>query len=63
MKQILLIKFVMKGLIKKGGSQMSCIYFLGLIGAAIHFIGQATTFGAGVLGFLKAHVAGQLLNV
>lgn len=30
------------------------IYGLGLIGAAIYFIGQATTFWMGVLGFLKA---------
>lgn len=29
-------------------------YGLGMIGAAIFFIGQATTFWAGVLGFLKA---------
>lgn len=30
------------------------VYGLGLIGAAIFFIGQAATFWAGVLGFLKA---------
>jgi hypothetical protein len=30
------------------------VYGLGLIGAAIFFIGQATSFWAGVLGFLKA---------
>ncbi len=30
------------------------IYGLGLIGAAIYFIAQATTFWMGVLGFLKA---------
>jgi hypothetical protein len=30
------------------------VYGLGLIGAAIYFIGQATTFWAGVLGFIKA---------
>lgn len=30
------------------------IYGLGLIGAAIYFIAQATSFWAGVLGFLKA---------
>ncbi len=30
------------------------IYGLGLIGAAIFFISQATTFWLGVLGFLKA---------
>lgn len=32
------------------------IYGLGLIGAAIYFIGTATSFGTGVLGFLKALV-------
>ena len=31
-------------------------YGLGLIGAAIYFIGQATTFWLGALGFLKAIV-------
>jgi hypothetical protein len=30
------------------------VYGLGFIGAAIYFIGQATTFWMGVLGFLKA---------
>lgn len=32
------------------------IYGLGLIGAAIYFISQASTFWLGVLGFLKALV-------
>lgn len=32
------------------------VYGLGLIGAAIFFIGQATTFWMGVLGLLKAVV-------
>lgn len=32
------------------------VYGFGLIGAAIFFIGQATTFGAGVIGCLKAIV-------
>lgn len=31
-------------------------YGLGLIGAAIYFIQQASTFGEGVVGFLKALV-------
>ena len=31
-------------------------YGLGFIGAAVYFIGQATTFWLGVLGFLKALV-------
>ena len=30
------------------------VYFLGFIGAAIYFIGIASTFWQGVLGFLKA---------
>ncbi len=30
------------------------VYGLGLIGAAIYFIGTATGFWAGVLGFIKA---------
>lgn len=37
-------------------NSMSCIYILGMIGAAIYFISKATTFGAGVVGFLKALV-------
>ncbi|MFH1367211.1 MAG: hypothetical protein ABIH38_04485 [Patescibacteria group bacterium] len=31
-------------------------YFLGFLGAAIYFIGQANGFWVGVLGFLKACV-------
>jgi len=31
-------------------------YGLGVIGAAVYFIGQSTTFWMGVLGFLKALV-------
>lgn len=38
---------------KTGGS---AIYGLGLIGAIVYFIQQATTFGQGVLGFFKALV-------
>ncbi len=34
----------------------SAIYCLGLIGAAVYFIGQAATFWAGVVGFLKSLV-------
>ncbi len=33
-----------------------CAYFLGIIGAAVYFISQATGFWVGVLGFLKALV-------
>lgn len=32
------------------------VYGLGLIGAAVYYISVATTFWAGVLGFLKALV-------
>jgi hypothetical protein len=32
------------------------LYGLGFLGAAIYLIGHAATFGAGVLGFLKACV-------
>jgi hypothetical protein len=32
------------------------VYGLGLIGAAIYYISQATSFWSGVLGFLKALV-------
>jgi hypothetical protein len=32
------------------------VYGLGLIGAAIYYISTATSFGIGVLGFLKALV-------
>lgn len=35
---------------------MSCIYILGMIGSAVYFIGKATSFGGGVVGFLKALV-------
>jgi len=34
--------------------QCNAFYGLGIIGAAIYFISQATTFWMGVLGFLKA---------
>lgn len=34
----------------------SAVYGLGLIGAAVYFIGAATSFWTGVLGFLKAIV-------
>ena len=30
------------------------VYCLGVIGAAVYYIGNAATFWAGVLGFLKA---------
>ncbi len=37
-------------------SASDAVYGLGFIGAAIFFIGQATTFWMGVLGLLKAMV-------
>jgi len=43
----------MRNLHKGGGS---AVYGLGFIGAAVYFISHATTFGMGVLGFLKALV-------
>ncbi len=36
--------------------QRAAVYAMGLIGAAIYFIGNATTFWMGVIGFLKALV-------
>ena len=38
------------------GGASEAVYGLGVIGAAIYFIGQASTFWLGVLGFLKALV-------
>jgi hypothetical protein len=43
----------MENHIHQGGN---AVYVLGLIGAAIYFISQATTFWMGVLGFLQALV-------
>lgn len=39
-----------------GGAGGGAVYGLGLIGAAVYFIMQATSFWAGVVGFLKALV-------
>lgn len=41
---------------QKSGSAGDAVYGLGLVGAAIYFISSATTFWAGVIGFLKAIV-------
>ena len=41
---------------KMGNNGGGAVYGLGLIGAAVYFIGHATTFGLGILGFLKALV-------
>ena len=43
-----------EAVIKKSGPSPSCVYFLGIIGAAVFYISQATNFWMGVLGFLKA---------
>lgn len=40
----------------RSNPQCGAVYGLGLIGAAIYFISQATGFWMGVLGFLKALV-------
>jgi hypothetical protein len=44
--------------IKKYGSSCGTgtIWFLGFVGAAVYFIQQATSFGTGVVGLLKALV-------
>jgi hypothetical protein len=41
---------------KKAGAGAGAAYGLGLIGAAVYYIGHAATFWGGVLGFLKALV-------
>jgi hypothetical protein len=46
----------MKENMKKCAPAANAVYGLGLIGAAIYFISQATGFWMGVLGFLKAIV-------
>lgn len=46
-----------KGIKKHASSGAAgTIWFLGFVGATVYFIQQATSFGAGVLGFLKALV-------
>ena len=40
----------------KASASSGAVYGLGMIGAAIYFISQATSFWLGVLGFLKALV-------
>lgn len=37
-------------------SVSGAVYGLGLVGAAVYYIGHASSFGMGVLGFLKALV-------
>ena len=43
------------GKMKQNGAG-NAVYGLGFIGSAVYFIGHATTFWIGVLGFLKAIV-------
>ena len=46
----------MKEKVRRSGSTASGLYCMGLIGAAVYFIAKATSFWAGVIGFLKALV-------
>jgi hypothetical protein len=46
----------MSNRIGNGGAAGGGVYGLAFIGAAVYFIGHAATFGAGVIGFLKALV-------
>ena len=46
----------MKDRMQECSPSSGAVYGLGLIGAAIYFISQATSFWLGVLGFLKALV-------
>ena len=41
---------------KRVASQSSAVYGMALIGALVYYLQHATTFGEGVLGFLKALV-------
>ena len=46
-----------RGMKNYGGSGIAGgVFFVAFIGAAVYFIQQATSFGTGVLGFLKALV-------
>lgn len=45
----------MKDTMRHNGAS-GAVYCLGLVGAAVYYIGHATSFGMGVLGFLKALV-------
>ncbi len=39
-----------------GGGCGGCFYFLGFLGALVYYLSTATSFTAGVIGFLKAIV-------
>ena len=44
-----------RGIRKHGGTGIAGgVFFVAFIGAAVYFIQQATSFGTGLLGFLKA---------
>jgi hypothetical protein len=45
----------------KSAPAPSCVYLMGIIGAAIYYISQASTFWMGVVGFLKAFIWPVLL--
>lgn len=45
----------MKNTMSQHGTS-GAVYGMGLIGAVVYYIGHATSFGMGVLGFLKALV-------
>lgn len=53
---ILQIKLIKMGNDAHKNAHSGAVYGLGLIGAAIYFISNATGFWMGVLGFLKAIV-------
>ena len=40
----------------KSSGSSSCLYFMGMIGAAVYYISVSTSFWGGLLGFLKALV-------
>lgn len=45
----------------RGGGAAGAVYGMGFIGAVVYFIGHATGFWVGVLGFLKAIIWPALL--
>lgn len=47
---------LVSGMMGRRGAAGGGAYFLGIIGAAVYYIQQSHTFGAGLLGFLKALV-------
>ena len=47
--------YYVKKYVNKGGGT-GFAYFLGMIGSAVFYLQQATTFGDGVIGLLKALV-------